>query len=197
VTVNEEELTPPVSSDDHIAGANHPKVTLVQYGDYECRYTVASHWQIELLLKNFAKEFRFVFRHFPLVKRHRFAERAAEAVEVAGAQGKFWEMHRALLKQDYNLGWEGLREAAKALNLDVPRFEEELLNHAYRRKIQEQVNSGIRSGVGSTPTYFVNGAFYDGPDNYDDFVAVIRKVAAGNRKRGVADGKANYLDNRR
>ena len=154
-------------------------MTLVQYGDYECPYTIASHWQIELLLKNFSKEFRFIFRHFPLVKRHRFALRAAEAVEAAGAQGKFWEMHRALLKQDYNLGWEGLRDAAKALGLDVQKFEEEVLNHTHRRKIQEQVNGGIRSGVASTPSYFLNGAFDDGPDNYDDFVAVIKKIAGG------------------
>lgn len=154
-------------------------MTLVQYGDYECPFTVASHWQIELLMKNFPKEFRFVFRHFPLVKRHRFAERAAEAVEAAAAQGKFWEMHRALLRQEFNLGWEGLRDAAKALKLDLPRFEAEVMNHTYRRRIREQVNGGIRSGVGTTPTYFVNGAFYDGPDNYDDFVAVIRKIADG------------------
>src|SRR5688500_9363055 len=105
---------------------------------------------MELLLQNFPKQFRFVFRHFPLVKRHRFALRAAEAVEAAGAQGKFWEMHRALLKQEYNLGWEGLRDAAKALNLDPASFEAEVMDHSYRRKVQEQVNGGIRSGVAST-----------------------------------------------
>ena len=174
--MNIEELTPPVTSADRIAGPADAKLTLVQYGDYECPYTVASHWQIELLLKNFPREFRFVFRHFPLVKRHRFAQRAAEAVEAAAAQGKFWEMHRALMKQEFNLGWEGLRDAAKAMKLDLLRFEAEVMNHTYRRKIQEHVNSGMRSGVASTPSYFVNGAFYDGPDNYDDFVALIRKI---------------------
>ena len=85
-------------------------------------------------------------------------------------------MHRALLKKEFNLGWEGLRDAAKAMKLDLPRFEAEVMNHTYRRKIQEHVNSGLRSGVASTPSYFVNGAFYDGPDNYDDFVALIRKI---------------------
>ncbi len=175
--MNNEELTPPVSSGDHISGADEAKVTLVQYGDYECPYTIASHWQMELLVKNFPKDFRFVFRHFPLVKRHRFAQRAAEAVEAAGMQGQFWEMHRAILKQDFNLGWESLRDAAKVLKLDVARFEEEVTNHVYRQRIQEHVNGGIRSGVATTPTYFVNGAFYDGPDNYDDFVVVIQRIA--------------------
>ncbi|HVK58143.1 MAG TPA: thioredoxin domain-containing protein [Candidatus Kapabacteria bacterium] len=171
-----EELVPSVSQLDHILGRDQAKVTLVQYGDYECPYTISSHWQMELLLKNFPQEFRFVFRHFPLVKRHRFALRAAEAVEAAGAQGKFWEMHRALLKQEYTLGWEGIRDAAKALRLDLERFEAEVLNHFYRSAIQQQISGGIRSGVASTPAYFLNGAFYDGPDNYDDFVALIGKI---------------------
>jgi len=174
--VNIEELFASVSHVDHIIGPDRAKVTLVQYGDYECPYTVASHWQIELLLKNFPEELRFVFRHFPLVKRHKFAFRAAESVEAAGAQGRFWEMHRAFLRQEYTLGWEGIRDAAKALNLDLTRFEAEVLNHLYRPAIQEHINGGMRSGVSSTPSYFVNGAFYDGPDNYDDFVALIGKI---------------------
>lgn len=173
-----EELVPSVSDRDHSLGPDRSKVTLVQYGDYECPYTIASHWQMELLLKNFPQDFRFVFRHFPLVKRHRFALRAAEAVEAAGAQGKFWEMHRALLKQEYTLGWEGIRDAAKALNLALARFEAEVVDHFHRPAIQEQINGGIRSGVASTPSYFVNGAFYDGPDNYDDFAALIGKITA-------------------
>ena len=171
-----EELVPSVSRHDHFLGPDRAKVTLVQYGDYECPYTIASHWQMELLVKNFPQDFRFVFRHFPLIKRHRFALRAAEAVEAAGAQGKFWEMHRALLKQEFTLGWEGILDAAKALSLDLPKFETEVVDHSYRPLIQEHINGGIRSGVSSTPSYFVNGAFYDGPDNYDDFVALIRTI---------------------
>jgi protein-disulfide isomerase len=175
--MNNEELTPPISSADHIVGSPSTKVTLVQYGDYECPFTAASHWQIELLLKNFPKQLRFVFRHFPLVKKHLFAMRAAEGVEAAAAQGKFWEMHSALLKQEFSLGWEGLRDGAKALKLDLPKFESEVLEHAHRKKIQEQINGGMKSGVDSTPSYFINGAFYDGPDNYEDLAERIERAA--------------------
>src|SRR5436190_13615054 len=103
--MNKDELTPAVSELDHIKGPSSAAVTLVQYGDYECPFTIQAHWQIELLLKNFPNQFRFVFRQFPLVKRHRFALRAAESTEAAGAQGKFWEMHRGFLTQKYHLGW--------------------------------------------------------------------------------------------
>lgn len=170
------DLVPAVSELDRSRGPATAAVTLVQFGDYECPFTIGSHWQMELLLKNFPTQFRFVFRHFPLQKRHMFALRAAEAVEAAAAQSKFWEMHSALLKQEYTLGWEGLRDAAKALALDLEKFEKDVLDHVHRPKIQQHIDSGMRSGVSSTPSYFLNGAFYDGPDNYDDFATLIQKI---------------------
>ena len=175
--MNKDELTPPVSESDHTKGPPSAAVTLVQYGDYECPFTIQAHWQIELLLKNFPKQFRFVFRQFPLVKRHHFALRAAESTEGAGAQGKFWEMHSGFLTQKFHLGWEGILEGARTLNLDLPRFESEVLEHTHRPRIQEQINGGMRSGVASTPAYFLNGAYYDGPDQYDDFVSLIQKIS--------------------
>jgi protein-disulfide isomerase len=174
--MNKEDLIPPVSNTDHIIGPPSAAVTLVQYGDYQCPYTILSHWQMELLLKNFAKDLRFAFRHFPLQKKHPFAMRAAECVEAAASQGKFWEMHRALLKQEYSLGWESLREAAVALGLDQARFESDVLDHVHRKKIQEQINSGVRSGVDSTPSYFLNGEAYLGEDNYDTLAGEIKKI---------------------
>lgn len=170
------DLTPDVSDADHRIGAKKPSFVLVQYGDYECPFTAGSHWQMELLLKNFPSSFHFVFRHFPLQKKHLFAMRAAEAVEAAAAQGKFWQMHGALLRHDYTLGLEGLKAAAQFLGLDLNRFELELQNHSHREKIKAHINSGIRSGVASTPAYFVNGVYYEGPDNYDDFAALIRSL---------------------
>jgi protein-disulfide isomerase len=175
--MNKDELTPPVSELDHVRGPSSAAVTLVQYGDYECPFTIQAHWQIELLLKNFPKQFRFVFRQFPLVKRHHFAMRAAESTEAAGAQGKFWEMHNGFLTQKFHLGWEGILEGARTLNLDLTRFESEVLEHVHRPRIQEQINSGIRSGVASTPSYFLNGAYYDGPDQYDDFISRIKEIS--------------------
>jgi protein-disulfide isomerase len=174
--MNGEDLTPAVSASDHVIGSPSAKITLVQYGDYQCPFTIISHWQIELLLKNFRKEFRFVFRHFPKPEKHPFALRAAEATEAAAAQGKFWELHGALLKQKYTLGLEGLREAAAAFKLDLPRFESELREHTHQKKIEEQKAGGVRSGVESTPSYFVNGNFYRGQDDYDSFAKLIHII---------------------
>ncbi len=102
--------------------------------------------------------------------------RAAESTEAAGAQGKFWDMHNGFLTQKFHLGWEGILDGARALGLDLPRFESEVLDHAHRARVQEQINGGMRSGVASTPAYFLNGAYYDGPDQYDDFAARIEEI---------------------
>lgn len=170
-----QELTPPVSDADHSRGPSSAVLTLVQYGDYECPFTSAFLWQADLLLKDFPGDFRFAFRHFPLASKHLFAMRAAEAAEAAGAQGRFWEMHGLLLRREYTLAWSGLRDAARALRLDLARFEEDMASHLFRAKVEADLQSGERSGVSSTPAYFINGFFYDGDDNYDEIARQIRE----------------------
>lgn len=170
------DLTPEVSASDHCRGPAAAAVTLVQYGDYECPFTASSHREVQALLEAWPTQVRFVFRHFPLRRKHLFAMRAAEAVEAAGRQGQFWEMHGALLRRDFPLGWEGLRDAAKALRLDLETFEKEVLDHVHRSTIERQIDGAMRSGVTSTPAYFVNGIYYDGPDTCDDFAAMIKNL---------------------
>ena len=106
---------------------------------------------------------RFVFRNFPLQESHPHAEHAAEAAEAAGAQGKFWEMHHALFEHQKTLDDRALEEYASSL--DARRRA--LLVGARRRRVRRPRTSGfgdtgVRSGVNGTPTFFVNGMRYDG-----------------------------------
>src|SRR5437588_11128683 len=96
-------LTPPVSSRDHIEGHEDAPVTLVEYGDYECPYCGAAHPVVKEIYRQLGDELRFVFRHFPLARVHPHAERAAEAAEAAGAQGRFWQMHDLLFENQHAL----------------------------------------------------------------------------------------------
>ena len=52
---------------------------------------------------------------------------------------------------------EGLLRFAEELQLDVARFETELNGDVYAARVQEDVSSGVRSGVNGTPTFFING----------------------------------------
>src|SRR5262249_47367607 len=92
-------LVVPVSEErDHIRGLRAAPVTLVEYGDYECQYCGQAYYTLKDLVLRAGNLMRFVFRNFPLTTVHPHAERAAEAAEAAGAQGKFWEMHDLLFE---------------------------------------------------------------------------------------------------
>src|SRR5277367_5559350 len=88
---------------DHMLGSEHARVTLVEYGDFECPSCKVAATTPKLLLERFPNRIRFVFRHFPQQEAHPHALLAAEASEAAGAQGKFWRMHDVLLQNQAHL----------------------------------------------------------------------------------------------
>jgi protein-disulfide isomerase len=155
-------LTDPVTSDDHVQGAPDASVTLVQYGDYECPYTRMSRHAVHQLQREFPQRLRFVFRHFPLEEIHPHARAAAMAAEAAGAQTNFWTMHEYLFEHQNQLDDSDLRNYASALGLDTDRFDRDWRSSEIARRIDRDLDSGDRSGVQGTPTFYVNGIRHDG-----------------------------------
>ncbi len=86
-------LAPSVGKQDHVQGPSTALMTVVEYGDYQCPFCGNTHPIIKKLQKRYGDQLRFVFRNFPQVRVHAYAQRAAEAAEAAGSQGNFWEMH--------------------------------------------------------------------------------------------------------
>ena len=155
-------LTVPVSGRDHIQGAPDAPVTLVEYGDYQCPFCGRAYPIVKALQKKLGAKLKFVFRNFPLNNIHPCAEDAAETAESAAIEGKFWEMHDMIFENQGELEIDNLLVYAKRLKLNVKRVESELETHAQRRRVKEDFESGIRSGVNGTPTFFVNGVRFDG-----------------------------------
>jgi protein-disulfide isomerase len=154
-------LALPVSANDHVVGAPHARVTVVEYGDFECPNCKQAAPAVKLLLERFDGQVRMVFRHFPLEEVHPHALPAAEVAEIAGAQGKFWEMHDRLFEQQLHLKPAQLRRYAEELGLDMARYTAEWDDHIYLQRVREQQSSGRDSGVHATPTFFVNGTLQD------------------------------------
>ena len=154
-------LADPVHPGDHFQGPVAARVTVVEYGDFECPSCGLAYPAVNMLLKHFENRVRFVFRHFPLREVHPHAELAAEAAEAAGAQQKFWPLHNLLFGHQRQLKADNLREYAVKAELDLERYDAEMRDHFYRQRIQEHIDSGNRSGVRATPTFFVNGAVQD------------------------------------
>ena len=158
-------LVPAVGPQDHIRGPVDARVTLVEYGDYQCPYCGLAFESVQSVQSALANEMRFVFRHFPLVQIHPHAQQAAEAAEAAGAQGKFWEMHDMLFTHQDALDLGSLRRYAAEIGLDILKFDEDIEGHRHLPKIMADYQSGIESGVEGTPTFFIDGEIYTG--DYD------------------------------
>ncbi len=168
-------LTMAVSQRDHIQGRDSAIVTLVEYGDFECPHCRRVHPIIQELQESLGDRLRYVFRHFPISTSHPQAQKAAEAAEAAGAQGKFWEMHDLLYERQANLHREALIECAAELDLDVERFTRELDEGEHTDRVREDFSAGVRSGVNGTPTFFINGVRYDGAWDFESMLRELEK----------------------
>jgi protein-disulfide isomerase len=154
-------LLQPDPATDHITGPASAAVTLIEYGDFECPFCAQAYPVTTMLIKHFAADLRFVYRHFPQVAVHPHAELAAEAAEAAGAQGKFWPYHDLLFENREHLAQKHLREYAQQCGIDIERFDYELADHVYRQRVHEHAEGGRKLDVRTTPAFYVNGRYTD------------------------------------
>jgi Na+/H+ antiporter NhaA len=173
------DLVDPVDPDrDHIRGPADAPVTLLEYGDFQCPYCGQAEPVIRELLAEFGRDLRYVFRHLPLEDVHEHAQRAAEAAEAAGAQGRFWEMHDLLFRHQDALSEQDLIGYAGELDLNVEVFEAKLYKRKYAPRVARDVESADLSGVTGTPTVFINGRRYHGAFNLPALQAKVRTALA-------------------
>jgi protein-disulfide isomerase len=179
ITRRAQDLSVPVSPRrDHIRGSVDAPVTLLEYGDYECPYCGSAHEIINAIRARMRAQLCFVFRHFPLRTVHPHAELAAEAAEATGQQDKFWPMHDMLFENQKRLGAANLLAYAAALGLDLGEFGSELANRVHAPKVQDDLVSGIRSGIKGTPSFFINGMRHDGAWDLTTLLTALQEEAA-------------------
>jgi protein-disulfide isomerase len=162
---------------DHIRGSDEAPVTLVEYADFECPFCGRAEPEIRELLEAEGDELRYIFRHLPLTEVHPFAELAAEASEAAGAQGRFWEMHDLLFEHQGELRPRDLQSYAAHLGLDVDRFDAELHDRRYEKRVRSDIASADASGVSGTPSFFVNGRRHHGAYDLQTLTAAVKTAA--------------------
>jgi protein-disulfide isomerase len=174
----EPRLAVPVGPDDHTLGPDDAGITLVEYGDFECPYCAQAAPVVRHLERRFADDLRFVFRNLPLTRIHPHAQRAAEAAEAAGLQGRFWAMHDVLFEHHDDLGEESLLRYAEQVGTDATALAEAMNAGTTRAKIERDAAGAIRSGVNGTPTFFVNDARYDGSWAFEPFADHLVSLGA-------------------
>ena len=158
-------LKPPIDEKDQKSGKEDAGIVLVEFGDYQCPHCGHAYPLLKKLQGELSDKFCFVFRNFPLAEAHPLATTAALAAEAAGNQGKFWEMHDMIFEHQQSLSIHKFLDFAGLLQLDEQQFAEDWKSKATMEKVERDFESGIRSGVNGTPSFFINGvklSSYDG-----------------------------------
>ncbi|MBX9921909.1 MULTISPECIES: DsbA family protein [Mycobacteriaceae] len=139
-----------------------PKVTLVEFLDFECEGCRAAYPLVEELRNQYGDRVEFVIRYFPL-SGHFNGERAARAVEAAAQQGQLEAMYRKMYETQSEWGEQRVpaddvfRGFATDLNLDMAAFDAAYNDPATLERIRVDQQDGEKLGVMGTPTFFVNG----------------------------------------
>ncbi|MGW0093480.1 Na+/H+ antiporter NhaA [Streptomyces sp. NPDC003328] len=176
---------------DHVRGPCGATVTVLEYGDYECRYCGQAEPVIRELLRG-VDDVRYVWRHLPLADIHMHAQIAAEAAEAAAAQGFYWQMHDLLLAHQGSLQPDDLSHYAAKIGLNTERFEHDLRTRAGAARVAEDVESADLSGVAGTPTFFINGLRHHGTYDIASLSAAVRDA----RERARVGGLRADVDTR-
>ena len=168
---------------DHVFGKADSKVTLIEYGDFQCPGCGGAHPTVKKLTEKYKDKIAFVFRNFPIASKHPNARAAASAVEAAGMQGKYWEMHNLVFESQSS--WQSLSakdrggffvEYSKQLGLDEDKFKVSMESADVSAKINFDQAVGKKAGADVTPTFFLNGKKLsdDAWGNEDSFDETLR-----------------------
>ncbi|MDT7807500.1 MAG: hypothetical protein QOJ70_1313 [Acidobacteriota bacterium] len=156
-------ITPPpppvfqIATDDQPTKGNpNASVTLIEFTDYQCPSCAAAQPALDRLITEYGDRVRFVVRDFPL-QMHTEARKAAEAAEAAREQGKYWDFTAILFRNQSALKPEQLKQYAQVLGLDRTKFDAALDSGRFADKVERDILDGQKIGVGSTPSFFVNG----------------------------------------
>jgi protein-disulfide isomerase len=183
-----------VRPDTHLYGNPHAKVTVVEFGDFQCPACRKAETVAEQVRKNLGGQVRFAYRQFPLTRIHHDAEKAAEAAECAAEQGKFWQAVDYLSDHPLDFSSAGIRQFAATLGLDESRTIRCLSGGEMADRVQQDIRDGQALGVHSVPTLFIGNTKLVGMPSYSRLRALIEEQlhAEGNAQT-VAPGGSSLL----
>jgi protein-disulfide isomerase len=144
----------------HVRGPANGPITIEEFGDFQCPPCGALSDPINQLEQKYRPRLRVIFRHFPLAN-HARAREAAFASEAAGLQGRFWEMHDLLYREQSV--WSEAADVqvlfdsyAGMLGLNIDRFKKDMESEQVKVRVASDQKHGAALGVNTTPTVFLN-----------------------------------------
>ncbi|HUC96094.1 MAG TPA: DsbA family protein [Candidatus Saccharimonadales bacterium] len=176
---------------DHIFGKVGSKVTLIQYGDFQCPPCGNIYPVVKSITNQYKDQLQFVFRNFPIADLHPNAKAAAATAEAAGLQGKYWQMHDKLY--DTQSDWSALSitdrtkffdSLASGLGLSMKKFDADTATSAVTDKINYDIALGTKASVSGTPTFFLDGVKLD-PSAYSNESTFKATINTDLKKAGI------------
>lgn len=168
-----------VVPDDYIKGNKDASVTFIEYLDFECEACAFYYPLIKQLADEFKNEVRFVNRYFPL-PGHQNGLPSALAVEAAGRQGKYWEMHNILYENQKSWGEKQFPDPtifegyAKQIGLNMEQFKKDVASPGVKDRVNRDKDSGTKLEVSGTPTFYLNGEKLPNPRSVEELKSFIR-----------------------
>lgn len=170
-----------LNAQDWTKGNEEADVVLVEYLDFECEACGAYFPIVKQLSEEFSDDVLFIARYFPL-SSHKNSMTSARAVEAAGKQGKYWEMHDLVFENQSSWGERSSPDAtifedfAQQLGLDMERYKDDVNSEEVGDRISSDQDSGNQLGVNATPTFFLNGEKIQNPQGYEAFKALLEQA---------------------
>ncbi len=170
---------PQVRPDTHFYGNPDARLTVVEFGDFQCPACRKAESVAEEVRKNLGDQVRFAYRQFPLTRIHPEAEKAAEAAECAAEQGKFWQAVNYFSDHPLDFSAPGIQRFATILGLDPARVSRCLSSGKMAARVRQDARDGRTLGVHSVPTFFIGSTKLVGVPSYSHLRSLIEQQLRG------------------
>lgn len=186
------ELPEVIPSKKIVVGNVNAPITLMEFGDYESEACAKANEAVKAILEAFPNDVKFIFRHYPLLKIHQKAHKAAEASIAAAQEGKFWEMHNELFANRHSLGVISLKSHARDAGVKSKKILDDLINSYFGLYVQDDLKEGNKMGVTDVPAFFINGKKFDQDPTFKNLSAHIKGLSQ-TTKPAAKPGKAKVV----
>jgi protein-disulfide isomerase len=147
------------NTDGYWIGSSKPKITIVEFADFECPYCKQSYATLREAALTYKNVVKLIFRDYPV---HENSLDLAMAARCAGEQGLFWPMHDKLFANQGNLTAEKALKLAIQTGVNKDKYSSCIATKKYQAKLEKDYSDAETLGVSGTPTLFINGYKIEG-----------------------------------
>jgi protein-disulfide isomerase len=166
------QFTVPERNNDYSFGTSTPKITIIEFSDFDCPYCRQEYTAVREIGYKFQNSVKIIFKDFPL---HDNSLDLAMAGRCAGEQGFFWPMHDKLFSLQGQFPTSSLPDIAVFVGANKTKFIQCFNSHKYLSDIKNDYLDGKNLGVTGTPTFFFNGYMMAGEIPEDKLEEIIQQ----------------------